>query len=157
MAFFGNYEDLQISEAEVPGTGKSGQKIRVGVVERDNGLVMAKTDTIRSALYDLGDQNSTTHTVLLPHGTVIRLAAATAPNVGSYRARFEVTNPKLGKTVEAKGPSDAAEIANQIDLLALGKVDKSALAKITELWEAGKADELMIELGLREAPSPDAA
>lgn len=149
----GDYEDLRISETEVPSAGKSsGQRIRVGVVERDNGLVMAKTDTIRSALYDLADTNSTTHTVLLPHGTVICLAAPTAPNVGSYRARFTVTNPKLGKTLETKGSSEAAEVANQIDLLSLAKADKNALAKVTELWEAGEADELMIELGLREAP-----
>jgi hypothetical protein len=151
----GNYDDVRVNEAEVPpATGRqgAGQRIRVGVVERDNGLVMAKTSQISNALYDLADQNSTTHTVLLPHGTAIKLVAPTAPSVGSYRARFEVTNPKLGKTVEAKGTSEASEVASQIDLLALAKVDKDALAKVTELHEAGAADELMIELGLREAP-----
>lgn len=168
MTFFGqdNYantspehiREVLAREAEVPpAIGKlgTGQRIRVGVVERDNGLVMAKTSQISNALYDLADQNSTTHTVLLPHGTMVKLSAAVAPSVGSWRAKFEVSNPKLGKTVEAKGTSEAAELAGQIDLLALAKIDKDALAKVTEAYDRGDAVGMLVEMGVREpAPEP---
>lgn len=144
----------RLTEAEVPPatSGGTGQKIRVGVIERDNGLVMAKTSQINNALYDLADTNSTTHTVVLPHGTTVKLVAAVSNNVGSWRARFEITNPKLGKTVEEKGASAAAELAGQIDLLALNKIDKNALAKVTEAHDAGDHEGMLVALGLREAP-----
>lgn len=138
--FFEHYDEIPLTEAEVPvATGKqgTGQRIRVGVVERDNGLTTATTSTISNALYDLADQNSTTHTVLLPHGTTVKLGASVTPQVGSWRAKFVITNPKLNKTVEQKGASAAADMANQIDLLALGQMDKDALAKVTEAYNAG--------------------
>lgn len=152
MPLFGNYDDVRISEAEVPpAIGKgTGQRIRVGVVERDNGLTTATTSTISNALYDLADQNSTTHTVLLPHGTTVKLGASVTPTVGSWRAKFVITNPKLDKTVEAKGSSAAADMANQIDLLALGQIDKDALAKVTEAYNAGSEHAMLVAFGLAE-------
>lgn len=150
MTFFGgSYDDIRVTEAEVPpATGKlgTGQRIRVGVVERDNGLTTATTSTISNALYDLADQNSTTHTVLLPHGTTVKLGAAVTPAVGSWRAKFVITNPKLNKTVEQKGASAAADMANQIDLLALGQLDKDALNKVTEAYDAGSYIGVMLAL-----------
>jgi hypothetical protein len=136
MPFF-RYPDMErLAESLSPlpsakGAG-NGQRVRVGVVERDNGLVTASSGTISSALYDLSDTNSLTHTVVLPHGTTVKLAAPISPSIGSYRARFTVENPALSKTVEAVGASKAADLASQIDMLALGKKDKGALGKLTE-------------------------
>lgn len=153
MSLFGHYDDEAIREAEVPqATSRvgTGQRIRVGVIERDNGLTTATTSTISNALYDLADQNSTTHTVLLPHGTTVKLGASVSPTGGSWRAKFVINNPKLDKTVESKGTSAAADMANQIDLLALGQLDKDALAKVTEAYNAGSEHATLVAFGLAE-------
>lgn len=160
MIFFGHHDDDAIlAEAEVPKPAAgSGQRIRVATIERDNGLVTATNSSISNALYDLADQNSLTHTVVLPHGTTVKLAATNAPTTtGAWRSRFEITNGKLAKTVEAKGSSAAADLANQIDLLALAKMDKTALEKLTEAHAAGDAEGVLVALGLREAKQADAA
>lgn len=153
MPLFGHYDDEPpIREAEVPPPSKgTGQRIRVGTVERDNGLTTATTSSVSNALYDLADQNSLTHTVVLPHGTTVKLAATNSPTqAGAWRSRFEITNGKLAKTVEAKGSSVAADLANQIDLLALAKIDKTALEKVTERHAAGDAEGVLVALGIRD-------
>ena len=151
MAFFEHHDD-ELREGEAPAPSKgSGQKIRVATIERDNGLVTATNSSISNALYDLADQNSLTHTVVLPHGTTVKLAATNSPTMtGAWRSRFSIENGKLGRTVEAKGSSSAADLANQIDLLALAKIDKDALSKVTEAHAAGDAEGVLVALGLRE-------
>lgn len=156
MGLFGNHDDEKLAEAsvmqQVPAAGPSGQRIRVSVVERDNGLTTATNSSISNALYDLGDQNSLTHTVVLPHGTTVKLAATSSPKqLGSWRSKFLINNPLVDKTVQAVGTSQAADLANQIDVLAMGKADKEALTKVTEAFALGP-DEVLIALGLREAP-----
>lgn len=138
MSLFGHHDDPPRSERLSENFTGKGQRVRVAVVERDNGLVSATSQSISNALWDLADSRSLTHTVLLPHGTAVKLAAAPAP-MGSHRARFEITNPVLkeNKRVEAVGTSGAADLANQIDVLAMSKGDKDALAKVTEEWERG--------------------
>lgn len=135
MPLFGHHDEDQLREAETPSASTGpGQRIRVAAVERDNGLTTATSQSISSALYDLADANSLTHTVSLPHGTTVKLAAATTPRlgIGSYRARFEISNPAISKKVEAVGTQAAADLANQIDVLAMGKADKDALTKVAE-------------------------
>lgn len=116
----------------LPPKSGSGQRVRVGTIERDNGLVTASSSSVSNALYDLADQNSLTHTVLLPHGTTVKLAATSPPAIGSWRSRFTIENPSLTKSVDAVGASKAADLASQIDMLALGKKDKGAMEKMTE-------------------------
>jgi hypothetical protein len=107
------------------------QTVHVSSVERDNGVKSATSQSISSALYDLADRSSLTHTVRLPHGTFVKLAPVSQPSLSSYRSKFEITNgedtPKI-----ATGTSAAADLAKEVDILAMSKKDKATIQQMSE-------------------------
>lgn len=107
------------------------QTVHVAAVERDNGVKSATYQSISSALYDLADRGSLTHTVRLPHGTVVKLASPTSFGLSSYRSKFEITNGSDTPKV-AVGASQAADLAKEVDVLAMSKKEKTAIQQMTE-------------------------
>lgn len=93
---------------------------------RDNGIKAASTSSIRSALFDLADRESPTHTVKLPNGTKVK-APAGVPGYSSYRRKFVATNGK--ETVTATGTDEAADVAKELD-----SRTKLTESELDDLW-----------------------
>ena len=87
--------------------------VHTATQQRDNGVKSATHASIRSAIFDLGDRYTPTHTVKLPNGTTVKVAAAAQPGYGSYGRTFTVTNGS--ETLEATGVEEAADTAKELD------------------------------------------
>jgi peptidoglycan hydrolase-like protein with peptidoglycan-binding domain len=81
--------------------------------QRDNGVKSASHSSIRSALFDLSDRGTPTHTVKLPNGTTVKVAPTAQPAYGSYGRAFSVTNGT--ETLNATGVEEAADTAKELD------------------------------------------
>lgn len=87
--------------------------VHTATQQRDNGVKSATHSSIRSAIFDLSDRMTPTHTVKLPNGTTVQIAAASQPSYGSYGRTFTVSNGK--ETLEATGVEEAADTAKELD------------------------------------------
>lgn len=81
--------------------------------ERDNGVKSASHSSIRSALFDLSDGSTPTHTVKLPNGTKVKTTPTASPSYGNFRRQFTVTNGS--ESMNASGVEEAADTAKELD------------------------------------------
>lgn len=96
-------EDEQLSE----------RTVHTAVQQRDNGVKSATHSSIRSAIFDLAERRTPTHTVRLPNGTTVKMAPTTQPSMGTYNSTFTVSNGS--ETLEATGTEEAADTAKELD------------------------------------------
>lgn len=113
--------------------------------ERANGVKAAPHGSIRSAIYDLADRSTSTHTVKLPNGTKVTLSPSAQPSYGTYGRQFNVTNGK--ETLVASGVEEGADTAKELD-------SRTALTESEHdaLWP--EFVEPVIEERPAEAPTP---
>lgn len=103
----------KLREDEVTTDQLEERTLLTAVQQRDNGIKSATHSSIRSAVFDLSDRMTPTHTVKLPNGTTVKVAAAVQPSYGSYGRTFEVSNGS--ETLAATGVEEAADTAKELD------------------------------------------
>lgn len=91
----------------------SERTVHTAVQQRDNGVKSATHSSIRSAIFDLSESRTPTHTVKLPNGTTVKVAATDRPGYGNYGRTFTVSNGT--ETLEATGIEEAADTAKELD------------------------------------------
>lgn len=92
----------------------------------DNGVKSTSHERVRSALWDLSSRETPTHTVVLPHGTKVKMSPPLQASMSSYRPHFSVDGG--GDVQAAVGVEEAANLARSVDTLKMPKAQQKKMA-----------------------------